>query len=73
MATPQTEIILISNLTCPFCGNVATQTMPTDYCQWFYTCIECKKTLRPKPGDCCVYCSYGTAPCPPMQETGGCC
>ncbi|MGE0674778.1 MAG: GDCCVxC domain-containing (seleno)protein, partial [Methylibium sp.] len=33
----------------------------------------------PKSGDCCVYCSYGTVPCPPIQAqrqdgTGsGCC
>ncbi|HEY5608162.1 MAG TPA: GDCCVxC domain-containing (seleno)protein, partial [Alphaproteobacteria bacterium] len=24
-----------------------------------------------KPGDCCVFCSYGSVPCPPMQA-GGC-
>jgi hypothetical protein len=24
--------------------------------------------LRPKAGDCCVFCSYGTVPCPPVQE-----
>jgi hypothetical protein len=24
--------------------------------------------LRPKQGDCCVFCSYGTVPCPPVQE-----
>ena len=23
--------------------------------------------LKPKPGDCCVFCSYGTVPCPPIQ------
>ncbi|WP_430623644.1 GDCCVxC domain-containing (seleno)protein [Marivirga lumbricoides] len=23
--------------------------------------------LKPKEGDCCVYCSYGSAPCPPVQ------
>ncbi len=26
--------------------------------------------LKPKAGDCCVYCSYGTVPCPPIQERG---
>jgi hypothetical protein len=29
--------------------------------------------LRPKSGDCCVYCSYGTNRCPPMQQSGTCC
>jgi hypothetical protein len=31
--------------------------------------------LKPKPRDCCVFCSYGSMPCPPIQadrsgETG---
>ena len=44
-----------------------------------YECKECRKILRPKKGDCCVYCSYGDVPCPPIQEDGvdgnrsGCC
>ena len=25
------------------------------------------KLLRPKAGDCCVFCSYGSIPCPPIQ------
>ncbi|WP_327036906.1 GDCCVxC domain-containing (seleno)protein [Methylomarinum vadi] len=30
--------------------------------------------MKPKKGDCCVFCSYGTVPCPPIQESGdGCC
>ena len=24
-------------------------------------------------GDCCVFCSYGTIACPPIQEQRGCC
>ncbi|WP_368736408.1 GDCCVxC domain-containing (seleno)protein [Proteus terrae] len=24
--------------------------------------------LTPLEGDCCVFCSYGTVPCPPIQE-----
>ena len=29
--------------------------------------------LKPKAGDCCVYCSYGTVACPPIQQGGNCC
>lgn len=48
--------------------------MPTDACQWFYECENCTTVLRPKSGDCCVFCSYGTAKCPPMQaDTASCC
>lgn len=48
--------------------------MPTDACQWFYECERCKVVVSPKPGDCCVFCSYGTNKCPPIQaQPGACC
>ncbi|HEY0799926.1 MAG TPA: GDCCVxC domain-containing (seleno)protein [Steroidobacteraceae bacterium] len=67
------EVILRSVVTCPACGQKREETMPTDACQYFYECTGCNKLLRPKPGDCCVFCSYGTVACPPIQEQRGCC
>jgi len=64
---------LRSIITCPECGHTATESMPTDACQWFYDCRGCGAVLRPLPGDCCVFCSYGTVPCPPVQAGSGCC
>ena len=61
---------LVSTLTCPSCGHRATETMPTDACQFFYECECCGALLKPKAGDCCVFCSYGDVPCPPIQEAG---
>jgi hypothetical protein len=61
------NVALESAITCPACGQVNEETMPTDACQWFYECAHCKAVLRPKPGDCCVFCSYGTNKCPPIQ------
>ncbi|WP_440136124.1 GDCCVxC domain-containing (seleno)protein [Escherichia coli] len=46
--------------------------MPTDACQFFYECEQCKALLRPKAGDCCVFCSYGSVKCPPVQMLRGC-
>ena len=66
------EIILESQIKCPECGYAKVEIMPTDSCQFFYECESCKTLLRPKEGDCCVYCSYGTVKCPPIQE-GNCC
>ena len=40
---------------------------------YFYECTACRTVFRPKPGDCCVFCSFGTAPCPPVQLSGTCC
>ncbi|MEE3045122.1 MAG: GDCCVxC domain-containing (seleno)protein [Pseudomonadota bacterium] len=68
--TDENRIALTSVLTCPECGHVSTETMPTDACQYFYDCTGCGAVLRPLPGDCCVYCSYGTVPCPPVQLHG---
>jgi len=60
-------MIEVSTITCPKCGHQAVEKMPTDACQFFYDCKGCGERLKPKPGDCCVYCSYGSVPCPPMQ------
>lgn len=70
-AAPQLASVLI----CPECGHAKSETMPTDACQWFYDCEGCGAVLKPKTGDCCVYCSYGSVPCPPVQTGGseGCC
>ena len=69
------KMIADSTITCPVCKTAKTEIMPTDACQFFYDCTSCGTVLRPKPGDCCVFCSYGSAPCPPIQATGGkeCC
>jgi hypothetical protein len=67
------EVVLQSIIHCPSCGEKREETMPTDACQYFYECTGCKILLRPKPGDCCVFCSYGTVACPPIQAQRGCC
>lgn len=65
------EILLRSTIMCPLCGHKQSELMPTDACQYFYDCKGCAAVLRPKPGDCCVYCSFGDVKCPPMQA-GAC-
>ena len=64
MVTPNRQIELTSAITCPECGHVETETMPTDACQWFYDCKGCATVLKPKAGDCCVFCSYGSVGLP---------
>ena len=69
-------VVLESVLTCPQCGHAKTEVMPTDACQFFYECERCKIVLRPLAGDCCVFCSYGSVKCPPVQmqqRSSGCC
>ena len=64
------ELLLESTLTCPECGFVKAETMPTDHCVWYWQGPNCSVLLRPKSGDCCVYCSFGSVPCPPVQLHG---
>lgn len=69
MREPQLQ----SDLTCPECGQVKRETMPQDACQFFYECENCKAVLRPRLGDCCVFCSFGSVKCPPVQADRSCC
>lgn len=66
------SIVLKSTLTCPICAHKKEEEMPTDACQFFYECENCKTVLKPNAGDCCVYCSFGSVPCPPIQENKSC-
>jgi hypothetical protein len=66
-------VILESEISCPECGHRETEIMPTDACQWYYDCKACGALLKPKKGDCCVFCSYGTVACPPVQQGDGSC
>lgn len=67
------QLLLESTLTCPQCGVSNRERMPTDACLFFYECTGCSILLRPLPGHCCVFCSYGAIKCPPMQQQGECC
>lgn len=53
-------VVLESVITCPECG--ASKQIDADGCLPVvpYECTTCKKLLKPKAGDCCVFCSYGT-------------
>lgn len=68
------DVVVTSTLTCPRCGASSIQTMHADACRFFFDCTACGAVIAPKPGDCCVFCSYGSVPCPPVQAgAGGCC
>ncbi|MCS6909219.1 MAG: hypothetical protein NZM11_01415 [Anaerolineales bacterium] len=56
-----------SVIRCPNCHGERREAMPPDACRVLYTCTYCGVCLQPKPGDCCVFCSYGSQPCPPIQ------
>ena len=71
--TDVATLVLRSTIVCPHCGHRQAETMPTNSCQYFYDCKGCGEVLRPKAGDCCVFCSYADVPCPPVQQNGKSC
>lgn len=71
--TDKPEAVLGSIITCPHCGADKHEIMPTDACRFFYRCESCGTMLKPREGDCCVFCSYGSVACPPRQTEDGCC
>jgi len=64
---------LEATLTCPECGARTRERMPENACIYFYDCPACGTLLKPKPGDCCVFCSYADVACPPKQAGADCC
>lgn len=55
---------LKARLRCPACNASVIEVIPSDRCVYFYDCPTCRTVLKPTPGDCCVFCSYGDRPCP---------
>ncbi len=55
-------------ITCPECHSPNTETIPVGRCLFFYECPNCHAVLRPKTGDCCVFCSYGSRQFPSAAE-----
>jgi len=52
-------------ITCPHCNTPEELEMPSDKCIPFAACSHCGKLIEAKgDGICCVFCKYGSAPCP---------
>ena len=62
-----------STIVCPACGHRESEIIPEDACRYFYQCNGCRVVLKPKKGDCCVFCSYGDVKCPSAQRNAECC
>jgi len=62
------RIVTCTHLTCPECSYVVELDIPRDYWLAFHTCTSCGTRLRPLPGDCCVFCSYGDHHCIGKQQ-----
>ncbi|NCP85365.1 MAG: hypothetical protein GW809_06465 [Bacteroidetes bacterium] len=67
------QVATKSIITCPVCSFKKEEIMPLDACQFFYKCEQCNTVLKPISGDCCVFCSFGSEACPPVQQDKKCC
>ena len=64
---PAQAILTRSTLHCPYCGAERTEILLVNACMIRFDC-PCGTDLHPRPRDCCVFCSYGTIACPPIQD-----
>jgi hypothetical protein len=61
------EVILKTIIKCPVCKFQKEEMMKIGTHVAFYTCQECEARIKPRQNECCVFCSYGTVPCPAAQ------
>jgi hypothetical protein len=54
-------------VTCPVCKTRVQETMVPETLKLIYHCPVCLTWLSPKKGDHCIYDSYGSVNCPPIQ------
>jgi hypothetical protein len=59
--------VQVSVLTCPICRSQREEVMSPVTALLTYECRSCHEVLRPGPGDCCVFCCYGSVKYPPAQ------
>lgn len=64
------KLIHHTQLTCPFCGFREVLAIPANFCLIAHRCTNCNMQIKPTPGDCCVFCSYGDVLCLPRQQEG---
>jgi hypothetical protein len=57
-------VSLTTTIRCPDCGHESREEVPEEACVIVHDCRGCGRQIRPKQGDCCVFCSYGADPCP---------
>nr|WP_305798625.1 GDCCVxC domain-containing (seleno)protein [Polynucleobacter sp. MWH-Braz-FAM2G] len=57
-----------SNITCPHCLATESHPMPLGSSMHLYRCGSCNNILKPKSGDCCIYCSFGDMDCSSPEQ-----
>ena len=66
--TSSHEINLKTVITCQSCGMAEEIMMHPKLPEQKFVCKKCSAELLAQAGECCVFCSYGSVKCPPIQE-----
>jgi hypothetical protein len=61
------EVAQYCVVTCPVCKTKVREVMCSETVKVIYHCPACLAWVSPKKGDHCIYDSYGSAKCPPVQ------
>lgn len=62
------QVSFKTRITCRNCGATEDITMHSSLPERSFTCKKCTTVLLAHSDECCVYCSYGSVQCPPVQE-----
>ena len=54
-------------VTCPCCGHVEWMPMEPDQSPFVLVCDQCRDVSAPPPGECCLFCAFGSCQCLPRQ------
>ncbi|WP_370624266.1 GDCCVxC domain-containing (seleno)protein [Polynucleobacter sp. UB-Piko-W3] len=57
-----------STITCPHCQAAETLVVPIGSSMHLYRCRACFNILKPKSGDCCIFCSFGDFDCTSAEQ-----
>ncbi|WP_304608924.1 MULTISPECIES: GDCCVxC domain-containing (seleno)protein [unclassified Polynucleobacter] len=55
-------------ITCPNCYGQETLEISQGYSQHLYRCPSCSIILKPRSGDCCIFCSFGSQDCSSAEQ-----
>lgn len=57
-----------STLRCPHCKANMHERMPTGHAVMVFHCLWCNRSVHCGPADHCVFCAFGSYPCPERQR-----
>lgn len=67
-STPSPGVVRESTLVCPRCNHGERMMMAENSSLVVHVCQSCGLEMHRLPGNCCLFCTWGTVPCPTAQR-----